>query len=77
MSKFIHKANRGSVFKNTPEENKTAAYSGTLNVEGVFYFINLFKEEGRNGHYYNVTVAKKNEQFTHEKTTPDEGDIPQ
>lgn len=70
MAAFIHKANRGSVFKNTTEEGKKSTYSGTINVGGVFYFIDLFEEEGRSGSYYNVTVVKNNKQ-------PLEEDIPQ
>lgn len=62
MSTFVHKVNRGSAFKNEEGSTKKSDYSGSINVEGVLYFLDVYIDESVKGKYLNVAVQKKQKQ---------------
>lgn len=52
--------NRGVLFKNDRKEKDTHAdYQGSLNVEGVEYWLNAWVKEGKNGKFFSVSIREK------------------
>ena len=59
---FVHKNNRGSMFKNTDKLDSGSDYSGVLNIEGVHYFIDGYINESERGKFLGLSIKKKNKQ---------------
>lgn len=54
--------NRGSISKNLhKQKDNQADIAGSINVEGVEYWINGWLKEGRNGKFYSLSVKPKQE----------------
>lgn len=54
--------NRGVLFKNARKTKDTQpGYTGSLNVEGVEYFLDAWVKEGR-GKFFSISVKRKDKQ---------------
>lgn len=61
MSEYS-KENRGTIAKNNrKEQDSHPDIAGSINVEGVEYWINGWLKEGRNGKFYSLSVKPKQE----------------
>lgn len=55
--------NRGLLFKNDRKTKDTQpGYTGTLNVDGVEYFLDAWVKEGQKGKFFSVSVKRKEQQ---------------
>jgi hypothetical protein len=55
--------NRGALFKNDRKTKDTQpGYTGTLNVDGVEYFLDAWVKEGQKGKFFSVSVKRKEQQ---------------
>lgn len=54
------RANSGALFKNDRKESETHAdYQGSINVNGVDYWINAWIKEGKKGKFMSLSVRPK------------------
>lgn len=52
--------NRGALFKNDrKQEERHADYNGTLNVDGVEYYLNAWVRDGKRGKFFSLSVKPK------------------
>lgn len=60
MSQYDN-TNKGTLGKNLKqrEGKKDAEYNGTLNVDGVEYYIDAWVKDGRNGKFFSLRVKPK------------------
>lgn len=58
MSEFDPR-NRGVLFKGKKAQTNHADYEGSLNVEGVDYWLNAWIKEGKSGKFMSVSIRKK------------------
>jgi hypothetical protein len=57
------RTNRGALFKNDRKTKDTQpGYTGTLNVDGVEYFLDAWVKEGQKGKFFSVSVKRKEQQ---------------
>lgn len=62
MSNF-DPTNRGALFKNDRKTKDTQpGYTGSLNVDGVEYFLDAWVKEGKSGKFFSVSVKRKDKQ---------------
>lgn len=55
--------NRGALFKNDRKTKDTQpGYTGSLNVDGVEYFLDAWVKEGKSGKFFSVSVKRKDKQ---------------
>jgi hypothetical protein len=55
--------NRGALFKNDRKTKDTQpGYTGSLNVDGVEYFLDAWVKEGKSGKFFSVSVKRKEQQ---------------
>ena len=55
--------NRGVLFKNDRQTKETQpGYTGSLNVDGVEYFLDAWLKEGQKGKFFSVSVKRKDKQ---------------
>lgn len=55
--------NRGVLFKNERKTKDTQpGYTGSLNVDGVEYFLDAWVKEGQKGKFFSVSVKRKDKQ---------------
>jgi hypothetical protein len=55
--------NRGVLFKNDRKTKDTQpGYTGTLNVDGVEYFLDAWLKDGQRGKFFSVSVKRKEQQ---------------
>ena len=55
--------NRGALFKNDRKTKDTQpGYTGSLNVDGVEYFLDAWLKEGKSGKFFSVSVKRKDQQ---------------
>ena len=55
--------NRGVLFKNDRKTKDTQpGYTGSLNVDGVEYFLDAWVKEGQKGKFFSVSVKRKEQQ---------------
>lgn len=55
--------NRGALFKNERKTKDTQpGYTGSLNVDGVEYFLDAWIKEGKSGKFFSVSVKRKDQQ---------------
>jgi hypothetical protein len=63
MSQQYDNTNRWSLFKNdNRQSDKHPEYSGTLNVDGVEYFLNGWIKEGKKGRFFSGSIKRKDKQ---------------
>jgi hypothetical protein len=56
--------NRWVLFKNDRKDSETKPdYTGTLNVNGVEYFLNAWLKEGKKGKFFSGSIKEKNDRF--------------
>jgi len=54
--------NRGALFRNDRRENdRQAEYNGSINVDGVEYWVNAWIKEGKKGKFFSLSVKAKQE----------------
>ena len=54
--------NRFTLFKNNRKEKDTHPdYNGTINVDGVEYYLNAWLKEGKNGKFFSGSIKLKDE----------------
>ena len=57
------KTNRGALFKNDRKTKDTQpGYTGTLNVDGVEFFLDAWVKDGKSGKFFSVSVKRKDKQ---------------
>lgn len=55
--------NRGALFRNDRKTKDTQpSHTGTLNVDGVEYFLDAWVKEGQKGKFFSVSVKRKDQQ---------------
>lgn len=55
--------NRGVLFRNDRKTKDTQpSHTGTLNVDGVEYFLDAWVKEGQKGKFFSVSVKRKDQQ---------------
>lgn len=55
--------NRGALFKNDRQTKDTQpGYTGSLNVDGVEYFLDAWVKEGTKGKFFSLSVKRKDKQ---------------
>lgn len=59
---YIHTNNRGSLFKKQKSSETSADYSGEINIEGTFYFIDGWVRNSGAGNWLAISIKKKNSQ---------------
>lgn len=60
MTQQYDNTNRFTLFKNeNRQSDKSPEYGGTLNVDGVEYFINAWVKEGRKGKFFSGSIKRK------------------
>lgn len=63
MSQQYDNTNRGALFKNDRKTKDTQpGYTGSLNVDGVEYFLDAWLKEGQKGKFFSVSVKRKDQQ---------------
>jgi hypothetical protein len=63
MSQAFDNTNRGVLFKNDRATKDThPGYTGSLNVDGVEFFLDAWVKEGKNGKFFSVSVKRKEQQ---------------
>jgi hypothetical protein len=63
MSQQYDNTNRGALFKNDRKTKDTQpGYTGSLNVDGVEYFLDAWVKEGKSGKFFSVSVKRKDQQ---------------
>lgn len=71
MSQQYDNTNRGVLFKNDRATKDThPGYTGSLNVEGVEYFLDAWVKEGSKGKFFSVSVKRKDKQPGGDATAP-------
>ena len=59
MAEF-DKTNRGSLSKNKKKENETHSdYNGSINVDGVEFWLNAWIKDGKDGKWMSLQIKKK------------------
>lgn len=65
MSQQYDNTNRGVLFKNSRKQKETHPdYTGTINVDGVDYFLDAWLKDGAKGKFYSMSVKRKDKQST-------------
>jgi hypothetical protein len=60
MANFEHRANSGSIFKNSRKERETHAdYQGQALIDGREFFINAWIKEGKSGKFLSLSFKPK------------------
>lgn len=63
MTKQYDNTNRGVVFKNQRKAKETHPdYTGSLNIEGEEYFLDMWIKEGQKGKFFSCSIKKKDKQ---------------
>lgn len=63
MTRQFDNTNRGVLFKNDRQTKDTQpGYTGSLNVDGVEYFLDAWVKEGQKGKFFSVSVKRKDKQ---------------
>lgn len=58
--KFIQKTNTFTLFRNNEKQSETHAdFNGTINVDGVEYWINAWEKNGKNGTFFSGSIKLK------------------
>lgn len=70
----MQRLNSGVLFKNKEVVGNRPEYSGSINVEGVHYFLDAWVKEGTTGKFFSFSVKKMNKQED-DSSHPDD-DIP-
>ena len=60
MTQQYDNTNRGALFKNTRREKDShPEYNGSVNVDGVDYWISAWVKDGRSGKFFSLSVKRK------------------
>lgn len=71
MSQQYDNTNRFALFFNENKRNENGPdYSGTLNVDGVEYFIDAWQKDGRSGTFYSGKIKLKEKQGKERQAAP-------
>lgn len=63
MSQQYDNTNRGVLFKNDRKTKDTQpGYTGSLNVDGVEYYLDAWVKDGQKGKFFSVSVKRKDQQ---------------
>jgi hypothetical protein len=66
MSQQYDNTNRGVLFKNDRKTKDThPGYTGSLNVDGVEFFLDAWVREGKSGKFFSLSVKRKDQQPSH------------
>lgn len=65
MSGFVQKPGNFSVFKNSRKEKQTHPdFTGDANIDGTFYWVNMWEKTDKNGNtYFSGTYKPKDQAF--------------
>lgn len=64
MTQQYDNTNRWVLFKNDRKDRETSPdYTGTLNVDGVEYFLNAWLKDGKNGKFFSGSIKRKDNQM--------------
>lgn len=63
MTQQFDNTNRGLLFRNDRKTKDTQpGYTGSLNVDGVEFFLDAWVKEGKSGKFFSVSVKRKDKQ---------------
>ena len=71
MSKEYDNTNRGALFKNTRREKDShPEYNGTINVDGVDYWLSAWVKDGQKGKFFSLSVKAKDADAVPKRNAP-------
>lgn len=63
--------NKGALFRNDRRQKDTQpTHTGSINIEGVDYWLSAWVKEGKSGKFFSLSVKRKDEQQSSQSSGP-------